>query len=173
MLFEKAKENDFELIKRLYWELIDDIRSENDKIGRKKGIYPTDDFLRASIANEELYKLTDNDDICACVVLNSLSNEGYTDVKWHLDCGDDNVMIPHAPAVTPRKQGRGTGTMLVNEMIRAARAENKKALRLDIIGTNTSAERLYTKCGFRFIEAKQLFYEDTGLTEYKMFELAL
>lgn len=81
MLFEKAKENDFELIKRFYWELIDDIRSKNDKIGWKKGIYPTDDFLRASIANGEPYKLTDNDDICACVVLNSLSNEGYTGVK--------------------------------------------------------------------------------------------
>lgn len=173
MLFEKAKENDFELIKRFYWDLIDDIRSENDKIGWKKGIYPTDDFLRASIANGEPYKLTDNDDICACVVLNSLSNEGYTDVKWRLDFGDNDVLIPHALAVTPRKQGRGTGTMLVNEMIRAARAENKKAIRLDILVTNTSAERLYTKCGFRFVEAKQFFYEDTGLTEYKMFELAL
>lgn len=172
MLFEKAKDNDFEIIKRFYWDLIDEMRSENDKIGWKKGIYPTDDFLRASIANGELYKLTDGDEICACVVLNSLSNEGYAGVKWRIDCGDD-VLIPHALAVTPRRQGCGIGTRLVNEMIRAARAENKKAIRLDILGTNTSAEKLYTKCGFRFVEAKQLFYEDTGLTEYKMFELGL
>ncbi len=31
----------------------------------------------------------------------------------------------------------------------------EKAVRLDILGTNTAAERLYTRCGFRFVQAKQ------------------
>lgn len=34
-------------------------------------------------------------------------------------------------------------------------------------------DMLYTKCGFRFVQAKTMFYEDTGWTEYKMFELGL
>lgn len=70
-------------------------------------------------------------------------------------------------------RGRGIGTRLVNEIIRFARSEAKKAIRLDILGTNQLAEKLYTKCGFRFVEAGQLFYEDTGLTEYKMYEFEL
>ena len=68
---------------------------------------------------------------------------------------------------------KGIGAQLVNEIISAARSESKKAIRLDILGTNTAAERLYTKCGFRFVQAKPLFYEDTGQTEYKMYELDL
>ena len=47
----------------------------------------------------------------------------------------------------------------------------EKAVRLDILGTNTTAEKLYTGCDFRFVQAKTMFYEDTGWTEYKMYEL--
>lgn len=46
----------------------------------------------------------------------------------------------------------------------------EKAVRLDILGTNTAAERLYTRCGFRFVQAKHMYYDDTGWTEYKLFE---
>lgn len=42
-----------------------------------------------------------------------------------------------------------------------------RTVRLDILGTNNAAERLYTRCGFRFVQAKQMYYDDTGWTEYK------
>lgn len=48
--------------------------------------------------------------------------------------------------------------------------KRKKTIRLDILGTNSIAEKLYVKCGFRFVQAKPMFYEDTGWTEYKMYE---
>lgn len=35
------------------------------------------------------------------------------------------------------------------------------------------AEHLYTHCGFHFVEAKDMFYEDTGWTECKIFEMNL
>ena len=37
----------------------------------------------------------------------------------------------------------------------------------------SSAERLYAGCGFQFVEAKQMFYENMRWTEYKMYELNL
>lgn len=43
----------------------------------------------------------------------------------------------------------------------------------DVLGACRSAERLYRKCGFQFVEAKNMYYEDTGWTEYKLFELNL
>lgn len=172
MIFEKANEEDYASVKNFYWKLIDEMQSENDKIGWKKGIYPSDDYLKRSLADGELYKLTD-DKMYACVILNSVGNEGYAGVKWGIDCEENEVLIPHALAVAPSEQGQGIGTRLVNEIIRFARSEAKKAIRLDILGTNLLAEKLYTKCGFRFVEAKQLFYEDTGLTEYKMYEFEL
>ena len=128
MLFKKAQESDFRIIRDFYWNLIDEMEAEN---------------------------------------------EGYEDVPWSIECENKDVLIPHALAVSPKIQGQGIGAQLVNEIISAARSESKKAIRLDILGTNTAAERLYTKCGFRFVQAKPLFYEDTGRTEYKMYELNL
>ena len=136
MIFEKANEEDYVSVRNFYWELIDEMQSENDKIGWKKGIYPSDDYLMRSLADGELYKLTDD--------------RMYA-------CAENEVLIPHALAVAPSEQGQGIGTRLVNEIIRFARSEAKKAIRLDILGTNISAEKLYTKCGFRFVEAGQLF----------------
>ncbi len=128
MLFKKAQESDFRIIRDFYWNLIDEMEAEN---------------------------------------------EGYEGVPWSIECENKDVLIPHALAVSPKIQGQGIGAQLVNEIISAARSESKKAIRLDILGTNTAAERLYTKCGFRFVQAKPLFYEDTGRTEYKMYELNL
>lgn len=173
MLFKKAQESDFRIIRDFYWELIDEMEAENDKIGWKKGTYPTDSFLKQSLSNGELCLLTDGGNLCACVILNSAANEGYEGVPWSIECENKDVLIPHALAVSPKIQGQGIGAQLVNEIISAARSENKKAIRLDILGTNTAAERLYTKCGFRFVQAKPLFYEDTGWTKYKMYELNL
>lgn len=172
-MFQKAKTEDLRRVRDFYWNLIDEMKYENEKIGWKKGMYPTDEYLQDSILNGELYLLTNESGLCACVILNSACNEGYSDIPWRLGCPSDEVLIPHALAVSPAMQGRGIGTKLVHEIIRKAKSEGKKAVRLDILGTNEAAERLYIKCGFEFTAAKQLFYEDTGWTEYKMFELAL
>ena len=36
MIFQKAKIEEFENIKQFYWNLIDEMKDENDKIGWKK-----------------------------------------------------------------------------------------------------------------------------------------
>ena len=41
------------------------------------------------------------------------------------------------------------------------------------LGQNAVAEKLYTKCGIQFVQAKTMFYEDTGWTEFKMYEFNL
>ena len=63
--------------------------------------------------------------------------------------------------------------MVVENVLNLARMQNKKAVRLYVLGACEAAERLYTGCGFQFVEAKDMYYEDTGWTEYKMFELNL
>lgn len=49
----------------------------NKNLGWEKGVYPSDEFLRSSLVNGELYILTETDIICACVILNKECNEGY------------------------------------------------------------------------------------------------
>lgn len=100
--------------------------------------------------------------------------EGYFsyDLK-NVDCDHSEVMISHALGVAADAQGKGVGKKLVKEMIRLAQQEGKKAVRLDILGRNHIAEKLYTGAGFEFIEEKLMYYEDTGWTEFRMYEYSL
>ena len=173
MIFQKAHINDFERIKSFYWDLIDGMQDQNDVIGWKKGIYPTDEFLRESLLRGELFTLEEDGQLYACAILNSESNEGYAGIPWSLNCRDDEVLIPHALGVWPAQQGKGVGQRAVEEILQYAIANGKKAVRLDILGQNAAAEKLYTKCGFQFVQAKTMFYEDTGWTEFKMYEFNL
>ena len=173
MLFKKANLEDFHMIKQFYWDLIDEMSDQNDKIGWKKGIYLTDSFLQESLGREELFVLEKERQLYASVILNSACNEGYAGVPWSIACDVDEILVPHALAVSPFRQGKGIGRYFMGEILKLAKAEKKKTVRLDILGTNTVAERLYTGCGFHFVQAKDLFYEDTGWTEYKMYERVL
>ncbi len=60
MIFQKADIGEFDLIKEFYWDLIDEMKEQNDKIGWKKGIYPTDDLfiiIRMSKIYFDLHRL--------------------------------------------------------------------------------------------------------------------
>ena len=160
MIFQKAYINDFERIKSFYWDLIDEMQDQNDVIGWKKGIYPTDEFLQESLLRGELFTLEEDGQLYACT-------------PWSLNCRDDEVLIPYALGVRPAQQGKGVGQRVVEEILQYARVNGKKAVRLDILGQNAVAEKLYTKCGFQFVQAKTMFYEDTGWTEFKMYEFNL
>lgn len=74
MIFQKAHSNDFDRIKNVYWDLIDEIQDQNDVIGWKKGIYPTEEFLQESLLRGELFTLEEDGQLYACTVLNSESN---------------------------------------------------------------------------------------------------
>lgn len=82
-----------------------------------------------------------------------------------------DVITPHALAVSPKFQINGIGGIVVDNIINVAKNEHKKAIRLDVLGECEAAERLYRNCGFHFVEAKNIFCEDTGWTVYKLFEL--
>lgn len=99
--------------------------------------------MRSSLANGELYTLTNNDVLCACVILNCDCNEGYNDCPWSISCSRNEILIPHALAVNPKMQGKGIGKIVVKNILDIARAEHKKAVRLDVLGACKEAERLY------------------------------
>ena len=42
---------------------------------------------------------------------------------------------------------------MVKNILDIAKAEHKKAVRLDVLGACKAAECLYTSCGFQFVEA--------------------
>lgn len=134
--FEKAAPNEFESIRAFYWDLIDSMRQDGkgDNIGWKKGIYPTDEYLKDSLADGTLFTLKDENELCGCVILNSTANEGYNGIKWSKALADSEILIPHALAVTPHRQGQGIGKCFMAKIFDFARESGKKAMRLDISG---------------------------------------
>lgn len=173
MQLRKASTEEFEMIRDFYWNLIDKMKDREDTVGWKKGIYPTDRLLRESIEDGNLYVVDGKNGILASVILNSLWNEGYDGLPWSIDCLREEILVPHALAVKPEVQGKNIGKKVVQDIIDIAKAEGRKTVRLDILGGNIAAERLYTKMGFQYVQAKTMFYEDTGWTEYIMYELVL
>ena len=64
--------------------------------------------------------------LCASVILNSACNEGYAGVTWIIECGENEILVPHALAVSPSRQGKGIGRYFMEEILKLAKTEKKK-----------------------------------------------
>lgn len=173
MVFERTEEKDFSAIKQLYWDAIDYMDKNSSSIGWRKGIYPSDEFIKESTAKGEMYVLRDKDGICAAVILNSVCNEGYKNIKWAYDFSADEIFVPHALVVRADIRGRGIGKIFIENIFALGRKEGKKAVRLDIMGNNSSAEKLYLKTGFVFAGEEDMYYKEAGWAKFRMFEKLL
>ena len=69
--------------------------------------------------------------------------------------------------ILPEYQGDGAATAALDEI------KKKKAVRLDAIGTNVPAQKLYEKYGFVSCGTAQEYYESTGETEFVFYEYVL
>ena len=171
MIFRKAEKEDFDKIKSLYWILIDREQDDPSFPHWKKGIHPSDEMIQDSIDKGNLYVLVDDGEIVACVIANDEKVEGYADAPWQID--SDDVIVLHVLAVHPNHRGKGLARKLVENVIEQERKAGKKALRLDVIENNTTAEKLYQKLDFRYIQTKTLYYDVVGEMTFKFYELVL
>ena len=171
MIFRKAEKVDFSQIRSLYWNLIDQDQDDPSFPHWKKGIHPSDEMILDSIDKGDLYVLADGEEIAACVRANDEKVEGYADAPWQVD--SDDIIVLHVLAVHPDHRGKGLARRLVENVIEQERKAGKKALRLDVIENNTTAERLYQKLGFRYIQTKTLYYDVVGEMTFKLYELVL
>ena len=171
MIFRKAEKEDFDKIRSLYWTLIDPEQDDPSFPHWKKGIHPSDEMIQDSIDKGNLYVLVDGGEIAACVIANDQKVEGYADAPWQID--SDEVIVLHVLAVHPDHRGKGLARRLVENVIEQERKAGKKALRLDVIENNTTAEKLYQKLGFRYIQTKTLYYDVVGEMTFKLYELVL
>lgn len=171
LTIKPAVDEDFIPVREFYFSLIEQMENAEFNLGWKKNIYPSQKFLQDSIRNEELFiALTDDGIIAASMVVNHQYNNGYNKIKWSVDADDSQVLVIHALGVRPDYSGKGIAKQMVRQVIDTAKKSGIKAFRLDILSGNIPAEKAYTKVGFEFRGAVKMFYEDTGWTEYKLFE---
>ena len=170
---ETADINEYVEILRFYDTVTDQLQGAEYSPGWIKRVYPTEDYLRESLRQKELFVARIHSEIVGVMVLNHETAAGYDLVEWQVQAEAKKVTILHAFAVADQYQRRGFGRQMVQAALDLARAAGQEAVRLDVLADNLPPQKLYAKMGFAYRGTQTLFYEDTGLTDYKLYEYAL
>ena len=168
-----AETKDFDKVRAFYYSMIDAMENAEYGPGWKKGVYPADEYMQSSIERGELFLGMVGDEIAAAMIVNHDCNESYSDVDWPTPAKPHETTVIHALGVHPDFGGRGYAKELVRWVIARANADGQRVIRLDVLEGNIPAERLYTGLGFKYVATAPMFYEDTGWTNYIVYEFLL
>ena len=141
--------------------------------GWKKGVYPTGAYLDQMIAQQELFLLLEEGAILAAVVLNHRADDAFYKAAWQVDAKPEEVLVVHTLASSPDRHRTGLASRMMDFAAELGRARGCKALRLDVWGPNKPAHAFYQKNGFRPGETIRMYYEDTGLDNFTLYERLL
>ncbi len=139
----------------------------------KKGIYPTEDFLRESIEKKELFVGVIDEKYVGAMVINHEYAEEYENVQWGINANQGEVSVVHILGISYEYQSQGLAKKMVAEVINIAKENNQKAIRLDVLKENIPAQKLYSSIGFKPMDTVRIFYEDTGTTDFILYEYIL
>lgn len=173
MEIRKAQLQEYDKVRRFYYQLIDNMASLPYHPKWQKGIYPEDAYIMQSICAGELHIAVDSGNIIGAMIVNNQANPGYSAVQWPTGAVEADTAKIHALGVAVAYMRSGIGRMLVREAIRLSESAGRKAIRLDVIDGNEPAKRLYTGQGFRFVQRVNMYYEDTGWCDFDLYEYPL
>ena len=168
-----AGTDEFAAVRSFYHTLIDQMRDAPYKPGWAKGVYPSDAYLLDALQKRTLYLGELAGGPVAAMIVNHDCNDGYRGVQWRTDASAGEVSVIHALGVLPSHGRRGLAGRMVREVISSARQAGQRAVRLDVLAGNLPAERLYTRIGFCHAATVRMFYEDTGWTDFLLYEYPL
>mgnify|MGYP000802467617 FL=1 len=114
-----------------------------------------------------------NGRMASAMILNHECNDGYQDITWPAALPPASITLIHALGVHPEYAGQHIGRRMVEFAADKAKTAGQKALRLDVLKGNTPAEKLYTRFGFQSRSVVRMYYEDTGWTDYEVYEYLL
>ena len=171
--FKKAFIRDLDKIRTLYWRLLDSSPEYGRILQWKKNIYPNDNDWNNYIVNDEMYLILDNINVIGAVAVTNAQSKEYRKIHWRVKANDKEVAVVHLLMILPEYQGGGAATAALDEIIKLATDKQKRVVRLDAIGTNVPAQKLYEKYGFVNCGTAQEYYESTGETKFVFYEYAL
>ena len=160
----RAGTAEFAAVREFYYAVMDEMKDAEFKPGWKRDIYPRRNFcgrrwIGASSAS--------------AMIVSCEYNESYDGAPWSVDAADEELLVVHALGVRPSFAGQGIAKVMTQYAIRLGRETGMKTIRLDVLKGNVPAERAYRKVGFAYCRTARMFYEDTGWTEFDLFEYIL
>ena len=123
--------------------------------------------------NGEMYLFTDHEKVFGMVALVMHQDKAYETVPWEVIASNDQVATLRLLTICPEYRGQSLGNRLLDETIKIAAENGKKALRLDTLLSNTPAQHMYEKAGFSCRGTQHLFEESLGWTDFVFYEKVL
>ena len=166
----KGKIEEIEAVGEFYDEVVKHLVEHINYPKWTYKVYPSVDFARQMTAEDSQYVCLDNGAIIGAFVFNDDPQGEYEQASWSIALQRGEYGVCHALAIAAALQGKGLGRQIVEFCIRRAKELGYRAIRLDVVPTNTPARRLYEKCGFRYVGDADLQrgYEDIPV--FSLFE---
>lgn len=172
-MIRRAETEEYEKVLDFYYRLIDDIpKMEFDPLW-EKGIYPNPNEIRNAVEHSELFIYEEANEVLAAMRVNHEPSDGYEKITWGASAAADEVTVLHMLGVAQAHQKEGIAKRMVQYVIDTARINHQKAIRLDVLADNTPAKGLYNSVGFEYRDKIKLYYDNTGVMAFELYELIL
>jgi ribosomal protein S18 acetylase RimI-like enzyme len=133
--------------------------------------YPSHAFILEAISDGNLYIFIVNEIIVGSVVLDEWQAPEWEAVPWQPTSSP--VLVIHALAIDPFRQGQGYGSALLCACEQLAVEHGYGSLRLDVFEGNPVARVLYERHGYRRCGRIQIHSKSAGHQMYACYEKLL
>ena len=133
--------------------------------------HPSDESITEAVRRGEQYICVEDGEIIGALLLSEDPDGDYEAGGWSRDLKEGEYLSVHVLAVSSECYQGGVGSFMVGECISIARSKGYKALRLDIVPTNTPAERLYKKMGFVYAGTVDLKRPTAPIPLFDLYEM--
>lgn len=148
MTIRKATKDDIDRVVNVY----SDVHTAQEKglvcCGWIRDVYPTIETAKKSYERDDLFVLEVDGEICGTAIINKIQLEEYKDAPWKYKGCDDEVMVLHTLAISPKAGRKGYGKKFVDFYEKYALENNCRYLRMDTNSKNTIARALYKSLGY-------------------------
>lgn len=131
--------------------------------------YPSREAFENDCSREELYVLEKGKSLLGCIVISTLYDEFYKDVKWITP--DSRHYFIHRLAVHPNHQGKGYARKLMDYAEKSAVEHQMTSIRLDTFSKNPRNQRFYEARGYQRLGA--IFFPKQSEFPFYCYELPL
>lgn len=131
--------------------------------------YPNKNAFITDVKRQELYVLEINTKIVGSIVVSTVIDHEYKDVKW-LTKNENNIYI-HRLAIHPQHQGKGLAKQLMDFAEQFAIDNNYTSIRLDTFSQNKRNNKFYDLRGYK--KLGDIYFPKQSEYPFHCYELVL
>ena len=172
-MIRKSRNADIELLEQFYDSVVLWLDAHENYPRWIYKVYPSKSSVSAMTSAGSQYLCRDGETIVGAFAFSTQPHGSYQKGHWSLDLAEGSYAVIHALAIDPKKQRHGIGTEIIQFCMEKAKTEGYKAIRVDIVPTNTPARKLFEKNGFVYVGDVDLELNIANIPAFSLYELNL